>query len=61
MAQPMEYKYVILPTNGEETRSADVDSYASEELNRLCTTGKWEVVNVTRPSSIGPIGFLPCR
>jgi hypothetical protein len=53
-----EYKYVSLPTTGREVRSEDVARYASEELNRLCAAEGWEVVNATRPASIGPIGFL---
>jgi hypothetical protein len=53
-----EYKYVSLPTSGKETRSADVDRYASEELNRVYVTEGWDVVNAVRPRNIGPIGFL---
>lgn len=54
----MEYKYVSLPSSGKETRSNDVDAYASKELNDKYAAKGWEVVNVTRPAVIGPIGFL---
>ena len=53
-----EYKYVSLPTNGKEIRSANVDEYASRELNDVWAAQGWEAVSVTRPSPIGPIGFL---
>jgi hypothetical protein len=53
-----EYKYVSLPTDGKETRSEKVDMYASDELNRVWVAAGWEVVSVTRPMNIGPIGFL---
>lgn len=52
-----EYKYVTLPTNGKQVRSADVADYASAELNEYVKAG-WDVVNATRPDVIGPIGFL---
>ena len=53
-----EYKYVSLPTAGHEIRSEQVDAYASEELNRDWIPQGWEPVRVTRPASVGPIGFL---
>lgn len=53
-----EYKYVSLPSAGKEVRSERVDEFASAELNREWVSRGWEVVNVTRPASIGPIGFL---
>lgn len=53
-----EYKYVSLPSDGKQIRSAEVDAYASAELNTEWVSNGWEVVNVTRPSVIGPIGFL---
>jgi len=53
-----EYKYVSLPTNGKQTRSEDVDAYASAELNEKYASQGWEVVNAVRPMNIGPIGFL---
>ena len=53
-----EYKYVTLPTEGKQIRSSAVDEYASTELNEKYASQGWEVVNVSRPSGIGPIGFL---
>jgi hypothetical protein len=53
-----EYKYVSLPTPGKEVRSDHIDVYASAELNRDWVSKGWEVVNVTRPSLLGKIGFL---
>jgi len=53
-----EYKYVSLPTVGKEVRSERVDEYASAELNEKWVSAGWEVVNVTRPAAVGPIGFL---
>jgi hypothetical protein len=53
-----EYKYVSLPTDGKQIRSADVDAYATVELNETYIAAGWEVANVTRPAAIGPIGFL---
>ena len=56
-----EYKYVSLPTVGKQVRSERVDEYASIELNALCASEGWTVVNVVRPMNIGPIGFLLVR
>jgi len=53
-----EYKYVSLPTDGKQTRSEDVDAYASAELNEQWVANGWVPVNVTRPVNIGRIGFL---
>lgn len=53
-----EYKYVSLPTEGKQIRSEDVDAFASAELNEKYASQGWEVVTVSRPASIGPIGFL---
>lgn len=53
-----EYKYVSLPTDSKQTRSENVDAYASEELNTVYVAAGWEVVNATRPVNIGRIGFL---
>lgn len=52
-----EYKYVSLPTGGKRIRSAHVAEYATEELAEWVSQG-WEVVNATRPTPTGPIGFL---
>lgn len=51
-----EYKYVSLPTEGKRIRN-DPEAGATEELNEYAAAG-WEVVGVTRPGPIGPIGFL---
>ena len=53
-----EYKYVSLPTDGKQTRSEDVDAYASAELNDKWVAAGWVPVNVSRPVNIGRIGFL---
>ena len=53
-----EFKYVSLPTAGKEVRSPDVEAFASAELNRDYVAQGWLPVSVTRPASIGAIGFL---
>lgn len=53
-----EYKYISLPSVGKEVRSEAVNDYATAELNTKWVSQGWEVVNATRPSSIGPISFL---
>ena len=53
-----EYKFVTLPTEGKQVRSSGVDAYASAELNEVYVSQGWEVVDVTRTTTVGPIGFL---
>lgn len=53
-----EYKFVSLPTAGKEVRSERVDEFASAELNEKWVSEGWEPISVSRPSAIGPIGFL---
>ena len=56
-----EYKYVTLPPVDTKKRGVSTEDQASEELNRLYVSQGWTVVNATRPSPIGPIGFLLVR
>lgn len=54
----MEYQFVRLPTNGKETRSEQVEQFASAELNREWIAHGWEAISATQPTGIGRVGFL---
>jgi hypothetical protein len=53
-----EYKYVSLPTDGKQIRSADVDAYATAELNDTYIAAGCPPPPAPPPAPLGPIGFL---